>query len=46
MVTCNICRKGKDIEEMTNYFHYVCKECWDMMRITIAGEEISKELMY
>lgn len=46
MVTCNVCRKNKDIDDMKYPFHYLCKKCWDKLVITIGDEEIDKEMIY
>jgi len=46
MVTCNLCRKNKVIADMQFPFRYICKDCWEKMKITINGEKVEKELVY
>lgn len=52
MVTCNICKQNKEVEEMQSPFRYVCKNCWENVRIRIKNkkyvgeEEVDKELLY
>ena len=47
MVTCNFCRKNKDVEELEEEgYYYVCKECFKKMVITIEGLQVNKEYLY
>jgi hypothetical protein len=46
MVTCNICRQNKKLDEMQGNFRYVCKECWAKMKVKIQEQEINKDLIY
>lgn len=36
MVTCNICLKNKPLEEIQNPFRYVCKDCWNKIKIVLS----------
>ena len=45
MVTCNICRVNRDVEEFTK-FQRICDDCWDECEVkTQSGRDI-KELVY
>ena len=46
MVVCNVCGKNKEVEEMFSCFHYVCKDCWNKMTISIDDEQLDKEQLY
>jgi hypothetical protein len=51
MVACNLCLENKPIEEIQHPFRYVCKECWNKLRIIpkerIDGlSDIDKGLIY
>lgn len=46
MVTCNICRQEKKLEEIQPSFRYVCKDCWNKVVITFGGSIVDKDLLY
>lgn len=46
MVTCNLCRKNKKVNEMEIPFKYVCSECWKKLIIKLNGEIVDKDLIY
>ena len=46
MVTCNLCRQNKSVEDMMYPYRYVCKECFEGLVITLDGEKINKEWLY
>lgn len=45
-IICNLCGMKKSLEELYCSYHYVCKDCWNKIVMTIDGDEIDKDMVY